>query len=1806
MKRIIALILSVIMIIGIAPLSGFVGLKLPKWLDLIALKAEASSVVSILSPSDGEWISSKSPGQAKWTKSSSSVTISCYRYTIVKLDSSNNKIKDLIRNQIVYNTVINLYEFDFEPACRYKLWVGGYSDADGANIVDGGTSIIFYTTPEAPDVTTSSATNIKGTSATLNGTVDLNNGSNITECGFVYSTSSSNLTVNSSSCTKVKVNATGKLTDYDFSKSISGLALNTKYYYKAYATNSEGTGYGSRKYFTTTNEVTEKPGSFSISSPVQNVELEIGSVTVTWTSAFGAKGYKIALLDRTSNAKLLNNVDIGLVQSYTISKSLLTEGHSYSIAVCAYNNYGNTWYEGRYFSVIKSMSEPAILSVSLSPKTAPAGTEFTFTVTTSTDVTKLRMEDGTYIVNEWTGSEYYTDNGDVRTWTVTQIINTIGENRYLYFRAGNSKGYEDVTYRSPAFTCVDKEQKLPATTIEHPMSSGAFLQGDEQNLIWTVDGVPGNGVVPDYFIINVFKDNKLIFAERNLTAVDYLGNDDKFFYNIDGACFKEAGEYEISVTSVKEGYKYSEDKVLITISKPEVRITDPKNNASINQGEEGWLIWTYGNIAPDSFKVTVTHPYLENKVYNLTSANYGSDYAYYEDTQKYCLRISEEVFAKYGIYKLNVEAIESNTVVSSDVVTLNVNCNHKNMYQGMVCECGYAFKVQANYGTEEWKQFALLKNNNSACYYISDGKLVEIGTIYPTDILTIIGETNLNGKTYYLVKYLVSGTNQFKAGFIENSKLGKAYLRIMFPDETNGLYVGKQKQAQLFLGIEGEVLLRTYPNTVTWSVENGTGEITVTQKGLVEGIKCGTSTLKAVTQDGFVFEGVISIIEDLSITVVDGNQVAVKYATVEFYDSHDKLVRKGTTDLNGKFYFSKDDVKNATSVVAYKDTDYEGGPNREAARKPYGNVVMKRRVHSMTIDSFGTWRRNSFNGEKKKLVIDNPKYFVNLTVCYYYNSQSGDYYDDVVTAMNLVGLYLNQATDGYFEIDKVSIFGTTNQNDFYNKNKPACKADIRIEKIGKEKEDRILSDAWLKPMSNSQGKQIGAVGGIYFDDAQGSSYSRIRTSKKTKNKADLSTNPDKWAREITHECGHYILGMLDEYENIDGKSWSDIGRPQKAPENFGLMDNQYKDIEMSVPTDYDYYYKNPKREVMTEQFFYDEKSCWEWLSYLLSDLWWLPYTDIFNDLTLDEKIKIVIPTQDRFYSYSGHNVKFIDSRDKSVSTMSNDNSSDTSIFSIIEMLAAVTLKTVGEAFNIEINSFNNEAPTVLLSKYDDSGYQDLPVTENGGKYVSDSFTFGDNTISTSVIKFGTESMKVDFAKIDEPGDAEYKDNTNSIGVSASLDETDSILTAVYQNAVVRNGDYKSVAQIVSITNNGVDEIELYGKVCKHDEINFENLSWFVYSDGEWKKLNSVKSNDEGFVYRSTTWISDSGIYALMATEADDSVITIDGGNFSAIADDSVDGGVTFNISCSDEDIMGYIIYYGSSKKDVENGTSSFIVSNHAMENSRVVFDEKGTDYYISVHALYENGQRAILGETVSVTTGLYCQEGSKIPYYWIVENKLNNDEYEIVDNLDSDGDGLTNLEEYLQGTDPKNENNVKTEFTVKWIVDGEECSQILSTGDIIISPEVSQKPGYIFVGWTPAVPDVMPSYDMTFTAVFDLAFGLKIKTPSKTSIDYNDSIWLHAEIEGDLPANARIIWTPSNNNFVISEVSENGKSCKVTSKVSGTTTFTVSVVDENENVLTTATQDMTAKAGLWQKITAFFKKIFGTTKTFPELYKRLF
>ncbi len=115
---------------------------------------------------------------------------------------------------------------------------------------------------------------------------------------------------------------------------------------------------------------------------------------------------------------------------------------------------------------------------------------------------------------------------------------------------------------------------------------------------------------------------------------------------------------------------------------------------------------------------------------------------------------------------------------------------------------------------------------------------------------------------------------------------------------------------------------------------------------------------------------------------------------------------------------------------------------------------------------------------------------------------------------------------------------------------------------------------------------------------------------------------------------------------------------------------------------------------------------------------------------------------------------------------------------------------------------------------------------------------------------------------------------------------------------------------------------------------------------------------------------------------------------------------------------------------------------------------------------------------------------------------------------------------------------------------------------------------------------------------------LEIRNPSTTTINYGDSIILHADVTGTLPEGAKIVWdTPSNGNFS-TEVSADGKTCKISPVSSGSTTFTVKVIAaDGETMLAEDSQDMTTKAGFFQKIIAFFKKLFKLTKTYPEVYK---
>lgn len=144
-----------------------------------------------------------------------------------------------------------------------------------------GEEMTFTTTKiTTPTVTTTSASNVTYTTATLGGNVTAENGATVTERGVCYSTST-NPTISNSK--KIVGSGTGS-----FSIKLTELNKNVTYYVRAYAINSKGTSYGSVVSFTTTI-VGAIQGKFSVSETKQiyfsqgNLQYQVS--TNTWRFA---------------------------------------------------------------------------------------------------------------------------------------------------------------------------------------------------------------------------------------------------------------------------------------------------------------------------------------------------------------------------------------------------------------------------------------------------------------------------------------------------------------------------------------------------------------------------------------------------------------------------------------------------------------------------------------------------------------------------------------------------------------------------------------------------------------------------------------------------------------------------------------------------------------------------------------------------------------------------------------------------------------------------------------------------------------------------------------------------------------------------------------------------------------------------------------------------------------------------------------------------------------------------------------------------------------------------------------------------------------------------------------------------------------------------------------------------------------------------------------------------------------------------------------------------------------------------------
>ena len=239
-----------------------------------------------------------------------------------------------------------------------------------------GETLQFTTNQElsAPVIITNSATNVITDGGTLNGNVTSDGNSTITGRGFYWS--STDNSPDSNDIVEPVSGSTG-----NFNKILTGLESNKTYYFRAFATNGEGTSTGETLQFTTNQELSV--ATVTITS-VGGTTYTGANVTGNVTSDGGAAVTARGICWNTTGSPSLENgehTSNGTGTGTFIGELTgLQSGTLYYIRSYAINSQGTAYSQQFDFN---TTDLPAISISSVSPPEATLGVETTFTVSGS-------------------------------------------------------------------------------------------------------------------------------------------------------------------------------------------------------------------------------------------------------------------------------------------------------------------------------------------------------------------------------------------------------------------------------------------------------------------------------------------------------------------------------------------------------------------------------------------------------------------------------------------------------------------------------------------------------------------------------------------------------------------------------------------------------------------------------------------------------------------------------------------------------------------------------------------------------------------------------------------------------------------------------------------------------------------------------------------------------------------------------------------------------------------------------------------------------------------------------------------------------------------------------------------------------------------------------------------------------------------------------------------------------------------------------------------------------------------------------
>lgn len=237
---------------------------------------------------------------------------------------------------------------------------------------------IASVTPLGPVVTTTSATSITATSASLNGLVNPGN-VNATAL-FEYATNSTLTTPSSTSPGQVLATTSAVV----YSAGVTGLSTGTTYYYRVVAQNATAKTLGSILSFIT---IPSPPTLQAPSNGASNVSL---SPTLAWNTSTGATTYRLQV--STLNTFSSTVFDDSTITATSKQVSQLTLNVSYYWRVGAKNASGWSSFSPSYsFNTLSPPPSPTIVSPANNASNQPASVTLSWTASTGATSYHLRV-----------------------------------------------------------------------------------------------------------------------------------------------------------------------------------------------------------------------------------------------------------------------------------------------------------------------------------------------------------------------------------------------------------------------------------------------------------------------------------------------------------------------------------------------------------------------------------------------------------------------------------------------------------------------------------------------------------------------------------------------------------------------------------------------------------------------------------------------------------------------------------------------------------------------------------------------------------------------------------------------------------------------------------------------------------------------------------------------------------------------------------------------------------------------------------------------------------------------------------------------------------------------------------------------------------------------------------------------------------------------------------------------------------------------------------------------------------------------